>query len=138
MKTFYYSNLVNKVEEIQSTFYNNDSKYGWKTYKKMCIQKERNMLKFSPSIIPERYLWHLSYPCFRESILTNGIIPNYEEHHVLFVNARLTAIVSSVPEIAPVKNSWPLILSPVFLTYVCSKLEFGFTCSLPEPNFEST
>lgn len=89
MKTFYYSNLVNKVEEIQSTFYNNHSKYGWKTYKKMGIQKERNMLKFSPCIIPERYVWHLSYPCFRESILTNGIIPNYEEHHVLFVNAQI-------------------------------------------------
>lgn len=89
MKTFYYSPLVNKTIELRRIFSTNFIKYSTRDYNRICICYEQNMLKCSPKIYPDRYLWHLSYPYNREKILSDGIIPNYEEHHTLFVNAQI-------------------------------------------------
>jgi hypothetical protein len=58
---------------------------------RMRKDKELRLLNFSPKVTPDRYVWHLSSPIYRDSIFEKGIIPNSEEHNVVFVNNQIEA-----------------------------------------------
>ena len=45
--------------------------------------------KASENIIPNRYVWHISYPCYRNSILNKGIIPEKGKTGLVFVNNQI-------------------------------------------------
>jgi len=59
---------------------------------KKLIKKRRQAEIFfnaSAKIIPNRYVWHISYPCFRKSILEKGIIAKKENTGLVFVNNQI-------------------------------------------------
>jgi len=43
----------------------------------------------SETITPNRYVWHISYPCYRSSILNKGIIPEKDKTGLVFVNNQI-------------------------------------------------
>ena len=47
------------------------------------------LFKTSAKIIPNRYVWHISYPCYRNSILQKGITANEEDNGLVFVNNQI-------------------------------------------------
>ena len=77
-----------ELEDYKNYIYMN---YGYNSEIYKCFRKKRELilLGFSPTIIPDKYVWHLSDPSHRNKILKNGIIPNYEEHAVVFVNNQI-------------------------------------------------
>lgn len=83
--------LYKKDKELESYKNYIYMKYGYNSeiYKSFRKKRELILLSFSPSIIPDKYVWHLSSPSNREKILKNGIIPNNEEHAVVFVNNQI-------------------------------------------------
>lgn len=54
-------------------------------------QKRESAILFSAAapIIPDRYIWHLSYPCFREAIREKGILPMNEDNQLVFANNQI-------------------------------------------------
>jgi hypothetical protein len=45
--------------------------------------------KASETITPNRFVWHISYPCYRSSILNKGIIPEKDKTGLVFVNNQI-------------------------------------------------
>jgi hypothetical protein len=59
-------------------------------YSNLSKKREASIL-FSAAapIIPDRYIWHLSYPCFREAIREKGIQPIDEDKQLVFANNQI-------------------------------------------------
>lgn len=86
-------------------------------YSNLSTKRETAIL-FSASAptIPDRYIWHLSYSCYRESIMEKGIQPMNEDNQLVFANNQI-----EYPD-----QLWPLV-------YDDSGLMFNWD---DYPNFE--
>jgi hypothetical protein len=85
MKIKYLLHLYKKIDELGSSTILKS-----KRESRVCRKRqELALLEFSPNIIPDRYVWQVSYPCYRESIIKNGIQSNFKDNNSIFVNNQL-------------------------------------------------
>lgn len=53
------------------------------------LQRAEMLFNASSSIVPDHYIWHLSYPCYRSRIAKEGILPIGESTPFVFANNQI-------------------------------------------------